>query len=81
VLPLARTTSDHLPCKIQIGADIPKANIFRFENYWFNHPSCLEHISNFGSLVDYGLALLRVKFRLSAEVILVKINFKNSKMM
>jgi hypothetical protein len=37
--------------------------------------------ANFGSLVDYGLALLRVKFRLSAEVILVKINFKNSKMM
>jgi hypothetical protein len=46
VLPLARTTSNHLPCKIQIGTNIPKANIFRFENYWFNHPTCLEHIAN-----------------------------------
>jgi hypothetical protein len=33
VLPLAKTISDHLPCKIQIGINIPKANIFRFENY------------------------------------------------
>jgi hypothetical protein len=33
VLPLAKITSDHLPCKVQIGTNIPKANIFRFENY------------------------------------------------
>jgi endonuclease/exonuclease/phosphatase family metal-dependent hydrolase len=33
VIPLAKTTSDHLPCKIQIGTNIPKANIFRFENF------------------------------------------------
>jgi hypothetical protein len=33
VLPLARITSDHIPRKIQIGTRIPKANIFRFENY------------------------------------------------
>lgn len=46
VLPLARITSDHLPCKVQIGTSIPKANIFRFENYWFNHPGCMEHISH-----------------------------------
>lgn len=46
VLPLARITSDHLPCKIQIGTYIPKANIFRFENYWFSHPGCMEQIKN-----------------------------------
>jgi endonuclease/exonuclease/phosphatase family metal-dependent hydrolase len=46
VLPLAKITSDHLPCKVQIGTNIPKANIFRFENYWFNHPSCMEQITN-----------------------------------
>jgi hypothetical protein len=46
VLPLARTTSDHLPCKIQIGTSIPKANIFIFENYWFNHLGCLDQISH-----------------------------------
>lgn len=46
VLPLARITSDHLPCKIQIGTNIPKANIFRFENYWFSHPGCIDQISH-----------------------------------
>lgn len=37
-LPLAKTTSDHIPCKISIGTTIPKSNIFRFENYWPEHP-------------------------------------------
>jgi hypothetical protein len=46
VLPLAKTTSDHLPCKVQIGTNIPKANIFRFENFWLSHPSCMEQIKN-----------------------------------
>jgi len=32
-LPLAKITSDHLPCQITIGTKIPKANVFRFENY------------------------------------------------
>jgi hypothetical protein len=44
VLPLARITSDHLPCRVQIGTSIPKANIFRFENFWLHHPECLEQI-------------------------------------
>jgi endonuclease/exonuclease/phosphatase family metal-dependent hydrolase len=46
ILPLAKITSDHLPCKIQIGTSIPKANIFRFENFWFNHPDYYEQICN-----------------------------------
>ena len=33
LLPLTRPTSDHIPCKIQIGTNIPKAQVFRFENY------------------------------------------------
>jgi hypothetical protein len=44
VLPLARITSDHLPCRVHIGTSIPKANIFRFENFCLNHPECLEQI-------------------------------------
>jgi mannosylglycoprotein endo-beta-mannosidase len=44
VLPLARITCDHLPCRVQIGTNIPKANIFRFENFWLHHPKCLEQI-------------------------------------
>ena len=38
VMPLAKTTSDHIPCKIVIGTAIPKSNIFRFENFWPQHP-------------------------------------------
>jgi hypothetical protein len=34
---LAKTTSNHFPCIVQIGKKIPKANIFRFENYWIQH--------------------------------------------
>jgi hypothetical protein len=44
VLPLTKITSDHLPCRVQIGTSIPKTNIFRFENFWLNHPECLEQI-------------------------------------
>jgi exonuclease III len=32
--PMARLGSDHIPILIQVGTDIPKCNIFRFEEYW-----------------------------------------------
>ena len=38
VIPLAKITSDHIPCKVTISTAIPKASIFRFENYWPDHP-------------------------------------------
>jgi endonuclease/exonuclease/phosphatase family metal-dependent hydrolase len=34
VFPLVKPTSDHLPCVVSIGTKIPRAKIFRFENYW-----------------------------------------------
>jgi hypothetical protein len=37
--------------------------------------------ADFGSWVDYGLALPRVKILLSAKTFFLKINFKNRKMM
>jgi hypothetical protein len=37
VLPLAKITSDHIPCKIAINTKIPKSKIFRFENFWVKH--------------------------------------------
>ena len=37
LLPLARPTSDHIPCKIQIGTSIPKAQVFRFEIFLVKH--------------------------------------------
>jgi hypothetical protein len=36
MLPMEKIISDHIPCNIQIGTSIPKAHIFRFENFWFN---------------------------------------------
>jgi len=39
-LPLAKTTSDHVPCKVSIGTSIPRSNIFRFENFW---PQCTSY--------------------------------------
>lgn len=37
VLPMVKITSDHIPCRISIGTNIPKSSIFRFENYWPMH--------------------------------------------
>jgi len=42
VMPLAKITSDHVPCKLTIGTSIPKSNIFSFENFWPQHPGFLE---------------------------------------
>jgi hypothetical protein len=42
VLPLAKNTSDHIPCVVTIATVIPKARIFRFENHWIQQPGFLE---------------------------------------
>jgi hypothetical protein len=34
VIPLAKITSDHIPCNVVIDTKIPKASIFRFESFW-----------------------------------------------
>jgi hypothetical protein len=34
VVPLAKITSDHIPCNVVIDTKIPKATIFRFESFW-----------------------------------------------
>jgi hypothetical protein len=39
VTPLARPTSDHVPCRISIVTQIPRFNVFRFENFWASHSS------------------------------------------
>jgi hypothetical protein len=44
VLPLAKITSDHIPCKISISTRIPKANIFRFENFWAKHEDFVDTV-------------------------------------
>ena len=42
VYPLAKTTSDHVPCVVPISTTIPKAKIFSFENYWADMPGFME---------------------------------------
>lgn len=39
--PLAKTTSDHTPCVINIQTSMPHSNIFRFENWWMEHENFL----------------------------------------
>jgi hypothetical protein len=45
VNPLARPTSDHIPCVVAIGTEIPKAKVFRFENYWIKLPGFMDVVS------------------------------------
>jgi hypothetical protein len=44
--PLARLGSDHTPIHIQIGNNIPKSNLFRFENYWLDFDGFMDVISS-----------------------------------
>jgi hypothetical protein len=48
-----RDISDHSPCLISISTDIPKAKIFKFENYWLLHDEfmpTLEHVGVFHAI-------------------------------
>jgi hypothetical protein len=42
--PLSRLGSDHIPIHVQIGTYIPRANLFRFENYWINFVRFLDTV-------------------------------------
>jgi hypothetical protein len=44
--PLARITSDHAPCVIQISTSVPKAQVFRFENFWLEHPDFIDIVKS-----------------------------------
>lgn len=46
VIPLAKVTSDHVPCKIMINTSIPKSNIFRFENFWTEQNDFISVVEN-----------------------------------
>ena len=43
---MAKPTSDHIPCKIQIDASIPQAQVFRFENFWIDYPGFLDLVKS-----------------------------------
>lgn len=44
--PLSMETSDHVPCLVKIATDIPKGAVFRFENYWMEHPDFLRIVQH-----------------------------------
>ena len=43
---LAKPSSDHVPCVVTIQTEIPKASIFRFENFWVDLPGFKECVAN-----------------------------------
>ena len=51
VHPLSKPISYHIPCKIMVGTSIPKSKIFRFENFWPEHPGFLETVQESWNLV------------------------------
>jgi exonuclease III len=53
VFPLAKPESDHVPCVVNIDTFIPKAKIFRFENYWVDMPGFLDCVSKPWSKPSY----------------------------
>jgi hypothetical protein len=46
VYPLVKPISDHVPCVVAIGSKIPRAKIFRLENYWMQHSSFKDIVQN-----------------------------------
>jgi hypothetical protein len=43
---LAMQSFDHAPCIILINTNIPRAKIFRFENYWMEHNDFLQVVQH-----------------------------------
>jgi exonuclease III len=64
--PLTMETSDHVPCAISVSTKIPKSFIFRFENYWLQHPGFIsvvqQHWTAPSHLIDTA-KILTAKFK------------------
>ena len=43
---MAKPISDHIPCNVMTGTYIPKAKIFRFENFLPDHPGFFDVVQN-----------------------------------
>jgi hypothetical protein len=65
LIPMARPTSDHISCMVQIGTDIPKARLFHFENYWMDQSGFLDVVqSTWNSDVRASNSVTRVSAKL-----------------
>lgn len=72
LLPLSRPTSDHILCMAQIGTRIPKAQLFRFENYWLDQPGFLELVQQVWNAQVQGTNsanIIAAKFKLLRRVL------------
>lgn len=68
-IPLSRITSDHTPCLVQFSTSIPRASVFRFENFWVQFDSflprvaslwsCHPRFNNVAQILTFKLKLLR----------------------
>jgi hypothetical protein len=66
VLPLAKTGSDHVPYVVHIDTEIPKAKLFRFENYWVDMPGFQQCVKESWAEVShktYSSAILADKLK------------------
>jgi hypothetical protein len=43
---MSQNTSDHVPLLISIGTEIPKAKIFRFQNFWLDCHGFMSVVEN-----------------------------------
>lgn len=63
--PLAMTTSDHVPCVIQISTSMPKSNIFRFENWWMDNEGFLPLVESvWKQSIHYADAAKRINAKM-----------------
>lgn len=63
VMPLGKPVSDHSPCYVSIETRIPKAKIFRFEDFWITAPGFLVQLN----VPGYDTTLLPTLMRCSAK--------------
>jgi hypothetical protein len=65
VYPLAKPVSDHVPCVVTIETKIPKAQIFRFENFWMHHSEFKEIVQAAWQIpTEYSDAAKRINAKL-----------------
>jgi hypothetical protein len=66
VHPLAKSSSDHVSCVVNISTNIPKVNLFRFESFWVDQPGFLEVVKsawNKGSVKISSAAIMADKLK------------------
>jgi hypothetical protein len=64
-LPLAMTTSDHVPCLIHIHNFMPKSTIFRFENWWMDNEGFLPLVESiWKQSIHYADAAKRINAKM-----------------